>query len=203
MKRLAMFALVALGFSLGLSTTARAEEGFKDLFDGKTLDGWKINENEKSWKVEDGAIVANGPRSHLFYVGDERPFKNFELKVDCWTEPVANGGIYFHSKFQEQGWPSQGIEVQVNNSYERDPRKTGSLYKVKDVHESPVKDREWYTYHVKVQDKQVTVKINDKTVVEYTEPGSAGKLDQGTFAFQSHDPNSTVRYKNVRVKRLE
>ncbi len=210
MTRLVMFALVVLGFALHSPSSARAEEGFKDLFDGKSFSGWKIAESEKTWKIEDGAIVANGPRGHLFYVGDDKPFKNFELKVDCWTEPNANGGIYIHTKFQEEGWPKQGFEVQVNNSYEKDPRKTGSLYGVKDVKASPVKDREWYTYHIKVQDKQITININDKTVVDYTEPNEhkAGKdfsraIEHGTFAFQAHDPGSTVKYKNVRVKRLD
>ena len=53
------------------------------------------------------------------------------------------------------------------------------------------------------------VKIDDKTVLEYNEPSGAQagrdfsrKLDEGTFAFQAHDPKSVVRYKNIRVKRL-
>src|SRR5687768_12170076 len=73
------------------------EEGFTQLFDGKSLDGWKINENPESFKVEDGTIVANGERSHLFYVGDDKPFKNFHLKIDVKTTPGSNSGIYFHT----------------------------------------------------------------------------------------------------------
>src|SRR6266576_265295 len=85
---------------------ADSEEGFVQIFDGKTLNGWKIaEESAKSWRVEDGAIVANGNRSHLFYVGDEKPFKDFEFKVDVMTEPGSNGGIYFHTKFQDSSWP--------------------------------------------------------------------------------------------------
>lgn len=188
------------------------KDGFVQLFDGKSFDGWKINESKESWKIADGAIVANGNRSHLFYVGDDKPFVNFELRVDVKTETEGNGGIYFHTKFQEQGWPKYGFEAQVNNSPvgKKDPRKTGSLYAVKDVAELHVKDGEWYTETIIVKGKQVTIKINDKVVTDYTEPDDkkAGedftrKLDQGTFALQAHDPGSTVHFKNIRVKRLD
>ena len=57
-------------------------------------------------------------------------FRDFELKVDVMAEANSNGGIYFHTQYQDQNWPAKGFEVQVcNDSYKRDPRKTGSLYK--------------------------------------------------------------------------
>jgi Domain of Unknown Function (DUF1080) len=188
----------------------KTEAGFKNLFDGKTFNGWKMaNENQKSWAIQDGAIVAHGERSHLYYAGDNNPYVNFELKVDVMTEPGSNGGIYFHTQYQETDWPKAGYEVQVNNTYNRDPRKTGSLYAVQDVKEQLVKDNEWYTYHIIVKGKHITIKVNDKVTVDWDEPadlkpGSAPArvLDKGTFALQAHDPNSTVRYKNIRVKRL-
>lgn len=189
---------------------AADEAGFKRLDDGKSFAGWKANENAESWKIEDGAFVAHGPRSHLFYVGDEKPFVDFELKVDVKTEPHSNGGIYFHSRYQESGWPKYGFEAQVNNTYDKDPRKSGSLYQVQDVAAQKVQDDEWYTETVIVHGKRVIIKLNDETVVDYTEPEGQqpGKdftrvVGAGTFALQAHDPESTVRYKNIRVKRLD
>ena len=186
------------------------EEGFVSLWDGKTLDGWKINENEKSWKIEDGALVCKGDRSHIFYVGKEAPFKNFHLKVDVMTKPRANAGIYFHTKYQDSGWPKFGYEAQVNATH-GDPKKTGSLYAVKDVYEANHKDNEWFTEEIIVEGKRIRIIVNGKTVVDFTEepdrkPGTdfTRVLDQegGTFAFQSHDPGSEVHFKNVRVKKL-
>jgi hypothetical protein len=187
------------------------EQGFKKLTDGKSFDGWKIGGPKESWKIEDGVFVANGRPSHLFYVGDEKPFKNFELKVDVMTEPNSNGGIYFHTKYQEDGWPSAGFETQVNNTYKPDRIKTGSLYQIENVMDnSPAKDNEWWTQHVIVKDNTVTVKIDGKTVTEYTQKegektGRRGgkKLSEGTFALQAHDAKSVVRYKNIRAKRLD
>jgi len=136
-------------------------------------------------------------------------FKNFEFKADVMTTPGSNSGIYFHTEYQDSSWPQKGYEVQVNNSH-TDWRRTGSLYAVQDVKEVYVKDNEWFTESFTVEGKHVIVKINDKTVVDYTEPdnvkreaGSEGRvLSSGTFALQGHDPNSKVYFKNIMVKVL-
>jgi hypothetical protein len=205
------FAIVALGVS-SFAVAADTEEGFVRLDNGKNFDGWKISESPESWSIEDGAFKANGKRSHLFYVGDEKPFKNFELRVDCKAKKNSNGGIYIHTKFQDDNWPKYGYEVQVNNSYEKDPKKSGSLYGVVDVKEQNIQDDTWWTETVVVKDRHITIKLNDKTVVDYDEPAGKEAFDKsferrlgsegGTFALQAHDPNSVIYYKNIRVKRL-
>lgn len=186
-----------------------SEEGFIPLTDGKTFAGWTTStENPGTWKIEDGAFVSRGPRSHLFYTGEGAPFKNFELKVEVMTEPGANGGIYFHTKYQESGWPKAGFETQVNNT-QSDWKKTGSVYDVASVGFAAAEDRKWWTQHIIVEGGIVTVKVDGKTVVQYKEPPGAQpgtaferKLGSGTFALQAHDPKSVVYYRNIRVKRL-
>lgn len=187
-------------------------DGFYALFDGKTLDDWKVAKNAQSFKVVDGMISIDGPGpGHLFYNGPvkDHVFKNFHFKAEVMTMPGANSGIYFHTEFQEQNWPNKGFECQVNNTFVKDPRKTASLYGVKDVLEVVAKDNEWFQYEILVQGKQVTIKINGKTVNEYTasadqvsEKPAGKKLSAGTFALQAHDPGSKVKYRNVMVKPL-
>lgn len=182
------------------------------LFDGHSLNGWKVGQNAETFSVKDGQIVVHGPTAHLFYEGDYKnhTFKNFELKVDVMTYPGSNSGIYFHTQFQDSSWPGKGFEVQVNNSH-TDWKRTGSLYNVVNIKETYVKDMEWFTEYVKVDGKHVTIKINDKTVVEYTEPDdykpAPGQTDHflstGTFALQGHDPKSEVHFKNILVKSLD
>lgn len=187
-----------------ISAAEKDGDGWVTIFDGKSLNGWKVNESPESWKLADGALIANGKRSHYFYVGDAKPFVNFEFKAEVMTKPGSNGGIFFHTSFQDEGWPKQGYESQVNIT-QKDPQKTGGLYNTAKVLEAPAKDDEWWTQHIIVKGKHVVVKINDKTVVDYMEPenkeGSV-KLSAGTFALQAHDPGSTVLYRNIRVKRL-
>ncbi len=196
-----------------LATSAFAkessEEGFVALTDGKSFAGWKTaTEHADTWKLEDGAFVTRGERCHLFYVGDDKPFKNFDVKVEVMTEPGANGGIYFHTKYQETGWPRGGFECQVNNTH-TDWKKTGSIYDIANIGVAVPSDNTWWTQEIIVKDSTVTVLIDGKKVVEYKEPPGAQpgqdfdrKLGSGTFALQAHDPKSVVRYRNIRVKRL-
>jgi len=188
---------------------AEVEEGFTSLMDGKTFDGWKkAEENPNKWRIVDGAFVANGERCHLFYAG-EKTFKNFHLKVEVMTEPKSNGGIYFHTKYQPEGWPKGGFECQVNNTH-ADWIKTGSLYGLVNIANSPSQDQKWWTQEIIVKDRSITVVVDGKRVFEYTEPRGAEagrdferKINEGTFALQGHDPGSTIRYRNIRVKRLD
>jgi len=205
-NRLLVAALLGLVLHVGaLSLSADDKDGeWIQMSDGKSFDGWKINENEKSWSIEEGAFVAKGPRSHLFYVGDGKPFKNFHFQAEVKTKANSNGGIFFHTKFQEEGWPKLGYEAQVNNTYKPDPQKTGGLYNTVRVLEAPAKDDVYFKYEIIVEGLHVVVKIDDKTVVDYTQPEGKEQpaLSEGTFALQAHDPGSTVYYKNLKVKRL-
>src|ERR687898_915880 len=72
-----------------------AEAGWTQLFNGKDFSGWKIS-NAESFKIEDGAIVANGSPGHAYYDGEflNHTFRNFELKVDVMTRANSNGGIF-------------------------------------------------------------------------------------------------------------
>lgn len=213
------------------------EPGFVSLFDGKSLDGWKVGENANVFQVRDGMIemedTTHGP-AHLFYVGEVNghTFKNFDLKVDVMTFPFANSGIYFHTEYQESGWPNHGIECQVNNSHS-DWRRTGSMWGIKNISWGPevppannrepvtildqpaVVDNTWYTQEVIYRDGAVTVKLNDKVVLEYQVPEADTEhklptgntwLPQGTFALQGHPPlpgkASKAWFKNIRVKVL-
>jgi 3-keto-disaccharide hydrolase len=202
--------IVLIALTLGTaSTVSHADEGWISLFDGKTLDGWKASEKPGTFSVEDGTIVVHGPRSHLYYVGPvhNHDFTNFEFKADVMTTPGSNSGMYFHTEFQQDGWPGRGYEVQVNSSH-TDPIRTGSLYGLVKITESPSRDGEWFTQQITVQGKHIEVKVNGKVLVDYLEPTWTHRpengryLSSGTFALQGHDPNSKVLYKNIMVKPL-
>tara|TARA_B100000029_G_scaffold36964_1_gene34775 strand:- start:2333 stop:2986 length:654 start_codon:yes stop_codon:yes gene_type:complete len=217
MKKLLLMALLVAPLIVTNAEQAKGkkkgEKGFISLFDGKSLKGWKVNkENPKSITVKDGNIVIDGPRAHLFYAGDvqDSNFKNFVLRAQVKTFPKANSGIYFHTKYQDAGWPDAGFEAQVNNTH-GDPKKTGGLYAVKDVNPAPAKDGEWFNYEIRVKGKKITIKIDGKVTSSWTEVPNAShlksmpgrKLGSGTFALQAHDPKSVVHYRNIRVKPLK
>ena len=211
MKKILSIAIAATVFLSFTTLPHEAKKKWISLFDGKSLNGWKVGANAESFKVENGMIVVNGNVAHLFYDGDagQHSFKNFEFKADLMTMPGSNSGIYIHTIYQESSWPKMGYEVQVNNSH-TDWRRTAGLYAVQDVKETYVKDEEWFTMHIKVEGKRIMVWINKKLVTDYTEPddvkrekGMEGRvLSRGTIALQGHDPKSKVFYKNIKLKLL-
>jgi hypothetical protein len=188
-----------------------SSKGWISLFDGKSLDNWKVGDNAETFSVDKGMIIVHGKTAHLFYDGpvQDHNFKNFEFKADVMTHKGSNSGIYIHTAYQQGGWPAKGYEIQVNNSH-TDWRRTGSVYGIDDVKEVYVKDEEWFTMDISVQGKRVVVKINDKVVKDYTEPDNPDRkkgdeqrvLSGGTFALQGHDPNSLTYFKNIMVKPL-
>ncbi|RPE81597.1 uncharacterized protein DUF1080 [Vulcaniibacterium tengchongense] len=190
---------------------AAAEAGWRPLFDGVSLDGWRANENPRSFVVRDGRIVVHGPRAHLFYVGPvaEHAFGDFELQLEVMTRPGANSGVYFHTAWQDEGWPARGYEVQVNNSAS-DPKRTGSLYGVRDVFEAPARDDAWFTLTVRVEGRRIRTYVDGRLLVDYTEEADPRRppefaqrlLGAGTFALQAHDPESEVHYRDIRVRVL-
>ena len=210
MGRMKLFPI--LGIVLLPCSLLAGEEGFVPLFNGKNLDGWKINEKPETFKVEDGRIIVHGERSHLFYDGavENHDFKNFHLRVELKTHPGANSGVYFHTEFQETGWPAKGFETQVNNTH-KDPKKTAGLYAVMDNFTAPVEDNTWFVMEVIVEGKHVVTKVDGKVITDFTEPTPPAPpekmpgrfLSHGTFAIQGHDPGSVVEYRKIEVKPLK
>lgn len=193
--------------------------GWASLFDGHSLDGWQPSEHKDAWKIVGGQIAADGARSHLFYNGPVHgaDFKNFELEVELRALAGCNSGVYFHTRYQETGFPIKGFEVQVNNTATgegtyRERKKTGSLYGVRNVYKQFIPDDQWFKIRIAVLGKNVKIRLNDLLVVDYIEPTppvipAAEErerfLDRGTFALQCHNQGSRAFFRSVRVRPLQ
>ena len=190
-------------------TDAEKKHGWVLMFNGKDLSGWKVSpDNPDSVYVEGGSLVTNGKRAHLYYGKDgDADIKNFEIVADVKCVGKSNSGIFFHTKFQESGWPNHGYEAQVCNGF-GDPRKTGSIYSFADIRdESPAKDDVWFHYRLKVEGKNIKIWIDGELVQDWTEPDDwpqkTKKIGSGTIALQAHDPGSKVLFKNMKLRELK
>jgi Domain of Unknown Function (DUF1080) len=226
---------VAILLGLLPAALSAEEAGWVSLFNGKDLTGWRSNEEVPGvFSIVDGAIQVKGGRAHLFYVGEDgkADFRDFELKMKVKTLPGANSGLYFHTGFQEKGWPDLGYECQVNASH-KDPKKTGSLYGVVNwvVQEAgkpepkfavknhmaaaaPHQDEEWFDYLIQVKGKKITLTVNGVVTAEFEEPVGwdpavtlknmpGRKLGSaGQLAIQGHDPLSTAYFKEMFIRPL-
>jgi hypothetical protein len=210
-----VFIGTVIAVPVGLAVKA---DDWVELFDGHSLNGWRPSEHKDSWKVVDGMLAANGPRSHLFYRGYTHggDFRNFELEVELTTKPECNSGIYFHTAYQETGFPEKGFEIQINNTALGDGgylerKKTSSLYGIRNMYMQLVPDEKPFKVHAAVRGKNVQIRLNGQLVVDYLEPTppvipAGGEkqrfLDHGTFALQCHNDGSKAFYRSVRVRPL-
>ncbi len=206
--------LTAMGLlafvALGVAADDSKKGEWVQLFNGKDLTGWKTHpDNPGKWRVEDGILIGSGKASHLF--SERGDYKDFHFRVECMINDKGNSGQYFRTQFGP-GFP-RGYEAQINATH-GDPVKTGSLYpdgREKDMRaketykqiavlEAPHKPDEWFTQEVICVGPKITILVNGKKTVEWTDPKHRYK--QGHFALQQHDPGSVVKFRKIEVKEL-
>jgi Domain of Unknown Function (DUF1080) len=201
----------AIVFDAGIQ--AQPASPWTELLNGKDFTGWKASENSASWTVVDGMFQTVGKRSHLWYVGEELKdgFRNFEIEVQVKTFKLANSGIYFHTEYQETGFPLKGFEIQVNNSHVGEGdylefKRNASLYGIRNVYKVLDNDDQWMTIRARVEGNHVQVWCNGLKTVDYVQPLHTGsgvkQLSRGTFCLQGHDPLSKAQYRSFKVRRL-
>ncbi len=177
--------------------------GYKSLFNGKSLDGWIIHGTEL-WYVEDGLLVCeSGPDKEYGYLSTEKFYDDFELKVEFLQEADGNSGVFFRSTFE--GTKVSGWQVEVAPPYHN----TGGIYesygrgwleKIPEEKEN-LKMGEWNTMKIRVVGGHVTTWLNDQEMVNFEDDKIAeGK---GAIALQIHDGGGIkVKWRNLKIKEL-
>ena len=198
------FVVAALLILTGATSCFAADAEWTSLFDGKTLKGWERVGNPKSvWEVKDGSLTGSGPASML--VNTTGPYKNFRYRAEVKISDGGNSGLYFRTT-RKPGF-TDGYEAQIDSTH-TDPIRTGSLYGMCHVYEQHVKPDTWFTYEIEVRDDvwrgrkttRIKITIDDKELYEYLD--FALTFSAGYFAFQHHDPGSTVSIRKVEVMPL-
>lgn len=183
-------------------TVQAAEPEWVSLFDGKTLDGWKIVGREGTkWEIKDGIIVSGGDISML--TTTTGPYQNFSYRAEVKINEGGNSGLYFRTK-DEPGF-LDGYEAQIDSNH-TDPIRTGSLYGMCHVYKDIVAPDTWFTYQIDVKDDnwrgrdmtRIRISINGEELYEYLDFEKT--YPAGQFAFQQHDPKSSVSIRKVEVK---
>jgi hypothetical protein len=213
---------------LALSAAVRGDEdragpednkppaGFKALFNGKDLTGWKglvelpdraklspeqlAKKQEEAnkkylphWKVVDGVLTYDGKGQSLQTAKD---YGNFELYVDWKIGPKGDSGIYLRGNPQVQIWDN--------------PVGSGGLYNNQKHPSKPlvVADKpvgQWNRFHIIMKGDRVTVFLNGKKVVDDTPLENYWQRGQplpakGPIELQHH--GDKLWFKNIYVKEL-
>jgi serine/threonine protein kinase len=168
--------------------------GFVSLFNGKDLTGWQLpGGGTGKWKVQDAAIVSDGPTSYLF--SQRGDYQDFHLHAEVQINDRGNSGLYFRIP-KATRWPN-GYEAQINATHE-DPQKTGSLYNIKKISNQLHRPDEWFTLDVIAEGDHIIILVNDKKVVDV--PNS--KYRKGYIALQQLDEGTVVRFRRIEIQEL-
>lgn len=198
MRRLIpLLAVVAL--PLALAPAAEPDSGVKPppagftaLFNGKDLSGWKDAEKQgESWKAEAGVIRYTGKGGKN--LATARNYRDFELYVDWKIKKGGDSGIYLRGRPQVQIWDNkEGSGGLWNNK----PGSNGKVPLV--VADKP--PEEWNTFYIKMVGTRVTVKLNDKLVVDNAEMLDGKVPEEGTLELQTH--GNELWFRNIFVREL-
>ena len=182
------------------------------LFDGKTLTGWE-GDTEKTWKVEDGAIVGGSldtvvPRNE--FLCTTKTYGNFELKVTfklTGDKAKANAGIQFRTKRIPKHHEVSGYQADMGQDYwgalYDESRRNKVLAKpAKDVIEKLVKHDDWNEYVIRCEGPRIRLWLNGTLTVDYTEEDE--KIERsGIIGLQIHGgAKAKVYYKSVTIEEL-
>ena len=176
-------------------------EGWVQLFDGKTLSGWKTHgRGQSAWRAEDG-VLANPRRSVNIYT--EKTFKNFKLHIDFKVNNKGNSGAYMRGRKEVQVLDSFGKADDQLKHWD-----CGGIYSRHAPSTNACKaPGEWQTFDVTIVGDEITVVLNGKTVIDKKEVKGAtgGQLDNnfgqpGPLMLQGdHAP---VWFRNIWIKPL-
>ena len=173
-------------------TESQAAEGWIQLFDGETLFGWKPA-NKANWRVEEGAIVVDEGEKGLLCTTTQ--FGNYVLHLDFRSAKGTNSGVFLRTSPTPTDIEKDCYELNIADKNDN-PFPTGSLVKRKLV-ESDTDSAGWQTFEVTMNGDKVTVQLDGKQVLAYTDPAPLGR---GFIGLQLN--KGRVEFRNIRLKPL-
>jgi hypothetical protein len=197
------------------------DEGGTPLFDGKTLDGWKVNGGKARYTVEDGAIVGTtveGSPNTFLCKGDYRDFV-LELEVKC--DPRLNSGIQVRSHVYPQDDANPANRKRAGVVYgpqsEIARKETGTagrfydegrrgrwLAEIKPEAKDAFKDDGWNRYRIVVQGSRYRSWINGVAASDFTDDlDERGFIGLQVHGIRKGEGPYQVRWRNIRIRELE
>ena len=173
----------------------KTEKGFVSLFDGKTLDGWRLM-NDAKFVAEDGVIKLNGG---LGWLRSDKEYSDLILRLEFrFMKPKQDGGVFLRSNTAGKPWPSRKYEVQIENTV-RMAKIFGAKHELNlELTEKVLKPvGEWNEYEIKLIGSRLEVRLNGKLV---SMSDSTGGLTRGYLGLQAE--HGFHEYRNFRIRDL-
>lgn len=193
-----------------------AESGFKSIFDGRTLEGWK-GQDMSFWSIEDGAITGaispdHSPNMNQYLVWQKGKLGDFELKLKFRLtgskKPGTNGGFQFRSRLLADGdvagyqvdnefgheWKARLYDEHGRHTLAFQGKRTeidgeGKMHTT-DLPADPSAHEfnldEWHEYHLIGKGTHLLLKVNGHTVAEVLDNDPKQQDLSGILALQLH-----------------
>ncbi len=182
----------------------KLEEGFKPLFNGKDLSGWK-KEGEAGFVVKDDMLICNGSGNWPTWLRTTEIFENFVLRLEYKTRYGAESGVFFHAPLHGR-ISHVGYEVQIGGGGGTKRHSTGAIFDAiapLKAAARPHSDEAFDELEITMNWPRLKVKLNGQLVqdLDVREHDSLKYRPRlGYIGLQ--DRGKPVMFRNVRIKRL-
>jgi hypothetical protein len=208
MRGIAAVSAVVLLLVLGTLAETPKKHEWVPLFNGKDLDGWKLNGDER-WVAEQGTILGESTANKYGYLTTLKTYRDFDLRLKFKSEAAGNSGFFLHSQITgmspEHGPDIEGMQVEVDpNPGEH----TGGLYESGGREwvamptpegENALKPGQWNDLEVSVHNNHIVTHLNGVKVVDFTD--STPKFSEGIIGLQIHTGGGVkIRWKDIYIK---
>lgn len=169
------------------------------LFDG-TEDTLIKNWNrvgDANWRIYRGTVMADAKKSKPgAFLVSKNAYKDFQLRVEFWSSPDANSGIYMRCADPKKITDRTCYEANIYDQRPDPSFGTGALVHIATVHPMPKAGGKWNTYEITVEGDRISVWLNGQLTVDVVDK----KLASGPIALQYGA--GAVRFRNVQVRHL-
>ena len=186
---------VGFAFALAaLPTLATAQAGgFTTLFDGSSLDGWRVLGNA-NWELGEGAVSANSGNGFLV---SEESYGDFELTLEFWVDTPANSGIFIRCSDPQSVNDRNSYEVNIYDTRADQTYRTGGIVHLAAPSAVINSGGQWNTYQITARGSRLVVILNGTQTVDTTDD----QFTSGPIALQYGA--GIVRFRNVRIRSLD
>ncbi len=220
MKRLLILALLPV---LAFAETAKPEEGFNALTNGKDLTGWKTVGGNGKFEMVEGEVVGTGKnvKGNTFLIS-EKTYSDFDFRFEMKFDTLkGNSGMMFRG-LQKEGKNGRvyGYQCEHDNGKGRawtaglyDEARRGWLFPDKKDEEQSkafteqgkelMKWEDWNEIRILCEDNHIQIWLNGEKRVDFTDTNKKDITPEGFLGMQVHSGGQTdVRWRNLRIKEL-
>jgi len=195
MKRLNQYiatSMICLATLLGGSPAwAQNTDGFIDLIDGVSLEGWNIV-GTASWTIGNGLIIGNKPNGFLV---STKSYKNFIIRAEFWAESDTNSGIFIRCQDPAKIAAATSYEINIWDTRPEQAYATGAIVDIAKVNPVPKAGGRWNIMEIVANGSHFKVTLNGEVTVADAQDS---KFADGPIAIQS--AGGVVKFKKLQIK---